>query len=192
MRDTSHDLARVPSSTRELLLGAMPGGMAPIRLSLADTPERDRPGIYREFFGRSVFRLDVEPLRDVPFDADFTVQNLSDLMVLFGRVHGSCNRRTRAMLSDGFDHCSLMINLGGDYIISQGDRDLTLGDGDATFVCAAEPTSFTHYPPGEVLALKVPHGALMPMVADMEDCYLRRIPAGTPALRLLRDYVDLL
>jgi AraC-like DNA-binding protein len=192
MRDTSRDLARIPSATREVLLGARPTGAAPIRLSLADAPERDRPGIYREFFGRSVFRLDVEPLGDVPFDADFTVQNLPDLMLLLGRVHGSCNRRTRAMLSDGLDHCSLMINLGGAYIISQGDRELTLGDGDATFVCAAEPTSFTHYPPGDVLALKVPHEALTPLVADMEDCYLRRIPAGTPALRLLRDYVDIL
>jgi AraC-like DNA-binding protein len=43
-----------------------------------------------------------------------------------------------------------------------------------------------------VLALKVPYAALTPLVADMEDCYLRRIPAGTPALRLLRDYVDIL
>src|SRR5262245_52602007 len=86
MRDTTLDLARVPSATRELLLGVKPAGTAPIRLSLADLPERDRPGIYREFFGRSVFRLDVEPLRDVPFGADFTVQNLPDLLVLLGRV----------------------------------------------------------------------------------------------------------
>jgi AraC-like DNA-binding protein len=163
----------------------------PVRLSLDAAPARDRADIYREFFGRSVFKLEVTPLRDVPFDVDITLHDLPDLQVFLGRVHGSCNRRTRAMLGDGTDHCSLLVNLGGPYIVSQGEREIVLGDGEATFVSAAEPASFTHYPPGDVLALRVPRAAFMRYVTDLEDSYLRRIPRDTPALKLLRDYADI-
>src|SRR5262249_40795615 len=182
---------QLASATREPPPGTKPVGLAPVRLSLDDAPERDRPAIYREFFGRKMFRLAVQPLRDVPFEVDVTLQNLPDLKVLSGRVHGSCNRRTREMLTDGADDCSLLINLGGPYIISQGDRELMLGDGEATFVSEAEPASFTHYPPGDVLALRVPRAAFARYVTGIEDCFLRRIPSDTPALRLLRQYIEI-
>src|SRR5262245_54604706 len=97
------------SATYRLPSGAASVAAAPIRLSLDGVPVHERPGIYREFFGRTVFRLDVEPLRDVPFAVDVRLQNLPDLQVLVGKVHGSCNRRTREMLADGSDHCSLMV-----------------------------------------------------------------------------------
>ena len=64
-------------------------------------PERERRGIYREFIGRSVARQDIEPMRDAPFEADFTLQSLPGLTLVSGSVHGSCNRRTRELLADG-------------------------------------------------------------------------------------------
>ena len=80
---------------------------------------------------------------------------------------------------------------GGPFVISQGDAELTLGDGDATFVSTAEPASFTHYPPGDVLAFRVPRLAFAQHLADLENCYLRRIARGTPALMLLRSYAGI-
>jgi AraC-like DNA-binding protein len=183
------DLAELPSATRDMLRGAMPRGPGLVRFSLKDTPEQERPSIYREFFGRSLFRLDVEPMRDVPFEANVTLQRLPQLQVLSGTVQGSRNQRTREMLADGADDFSLMVNLGGPYIVSHGRREIVLGDGEATLISVAEPASFTHYPPGDVLALRCPRAPFVPLVAGVEDCYLRRVPSHTPALRLLRDYV---
>jgi len=160
-----------------------------IRLSLDDAPERERAGRYREFLGRSVMRLDVEPLRDTPFEVDITVQALPGLQLFSGRLHGSRNQRTREMLADGKDDFSLMVNLGGPYLVSQGGRELTLADGEATLVTSAEPCSFTHHPPGGVLALLFPRQPFAALVAGVEDCYVRRIPSHTPALKLLMDYV---
>jgi AraC-like DNA-binding protein len=185
------DLTQIPSSIREILQGVPPTGTGPIRLSLSDAPERERPGLYREFFGRSLFRLDVEPVRDHALEVDVTLQNLPGLRLFSGKLHGSRNQRTRALLADGVDDFTLLVNLSGPYRVRQGKRELVLGDGEATFITCAEPVSFAHHPPGGVLALQVSRGPFAPLVTSVEDCYLRRIPRDTPALRLLIDYVDI-
>jgi hypothetical protein len=183
MPDLTH-----PASTPT---GPGPRGRGPIRFSLNHVPERERPGLYREFLGRSVFRMDVEPLRNVPFEVDVTVRKLPGLQLFSGRLHGSRNGRTRELLADGNDDFALMVNLGGPYLVSQRRRELVLGDGEATVVSSAEICSLTHHPPGDVLALLFPRKPFAPLVAGLEDCYLRRIPQGNQALRLLTDYVDI-
>jgi AraC-like DNA-binding protein len=179
----------LPSSILEKLIGSQPSS-GPIRLSLSDLPEPARPGIYREFFQRSVHRLDIEPMRDVPFDADVMVQALTDLHLFSGRLHGSRNRRTRELLADGNDDVVLMVNLAGPYLVSQGKQEIVLGDGDATLVSLAELCRFAHRPPGGVIALRMSRERLAPLMTRPEDCFLRPIPHGTHALKLLTDYVN--
>src|SRR5215831_12922355 len=99
MRDFRH----IPSSTLEMLRGVRPSGPGPIRISLEDVPERHRLGVYREFFGRSVFRMDMEPLTDHRFEVDAMLQTLPGLQLLMGKRLGWRNRRTREMLTDGAD-----------------------------------------------------------------------------------------
>jgi hypothetical protein len=111
MRDFSH----LPSCTLEMLRGSRPSGPGPIRISLNDVSEHERPGIYREFFGSSVFRTDIEPLRDHPFEVDVTLQTLPGLQLFAGKRLGSRNRRTPALAADGIDDFTLMVNLGGPY-----------------------------------------------------------------------------
>jgi len=185
------DLVHLPSSTLDILTGSAPTGPGPMRLSLRDAPERERPALYREFFGRSLFRLDVEPLRDHTLEVDVILQRLPGLRLFSGKLHGSRNQRTRAFLADGVDDFTLLVNLGGPYRVCQGRHDLVLGDGEATFLTCAEPVSFAHRPPGDVLALQVPRAPFASLVRDVEDRYLRRIPRDTPALRLLIDYVGI-
>ena len=187
MRDLIHLRPSIP----ETAIHSQPPKAGPIRLSLNDTPERARPNLYREFVNRSVVRFDVEPLRDAPFEVDVTVQALPGLQMFSGRLHGSRNLRTREMLADGRDDFSLMVNLGGPYLVTQGQREIVLEDGEATLVTSGEPCSFTHHPPGGVLALLFPKAAFAPLVTGVEDCYLRRIPRDTPALKLLINYVNI-
>jgi AraC-like DNA-binding protein len=181
------DLSRLPALTPESLRTARPSG--PVRFSLHDAPERARPDLYREFFGRTVMGVDVELIGDAPFEADVLLQPLPGLQIFSGRVHGSRNRRTPALLADGRADFSLMINLGGPYLISQGARELWLDDGDATLVSTADPCSFMHHPPGDVFALRFPRTALGSLVHGIEDLCLRPIRCDTPALKLLCDYV---
>jgi AraC-like DNA-binding protein len=178
---------RPPLAEEPIMSGL--GGSGPIRLSLSHRPEHDRPRLYREFFERSVHRLDIEPLRNVPFDADVMVQALPDLHLFSGRLHGSRNRRTRALVADGRDEFVLMVNLAGPYLVSQRDDELLLGDGEATLVSLAEPCSFAHHPPGGVIALRLPRARLSALMINAEDCLLRPIPPSSRALKLLTSYI---
>jgi AraC-like DNA-binding protein len=161
-----------------------------IRFSLDGVPDRDRPAVFREFFGREVIKYDLEPLPDIPLDIDVTLQALPGLMMMTGRAHGSRNRRTRETLeADPTDDIGLVVNLRGPLRVTHGQQELTLTDGDATLVGMGEICDFTHLPPGDILALRVPRNRLAPLVTGLDDCCFRRIPGGTPALRLLTDYI---
>ena len=152
------DLIGIPALTPETLRTARPAG--PVRFSLHDAPERQRPGIYRDFFARSVMGVDVEPFGETSFNAAVTLQALSGLQIFSGQVYGSRNRRTPELLADGRDEFTLFINLGGPYLISQGAREQLLDDGAATLVSTGDPCSFMHHPPGAMLCLRFPRNAL--------------------------------
>jgi AraC-like DNA-binding protein len=161
---------------------------APIRFSLAGVPERKRPILFREFYASLGARCDVEPLRDVAFEADFTMQVMPGLMLMSGRRHGS---RTHRSTADGTDDFGLRVNLGGPYFISQCGREIVLEEGEAALVSLSDLGTFVHHPPGDVLTLRFPRTQLAPLVTGAADCLLRRIPRDAPALRLLRDYIDI-
>src|SRR5262249_29758724 len=112
------DLTRFPALTPESLRTARPCG--PVRFSLHHASERERPDLYREFFGRTVMGVDVQPIGEAAFEAEVLLQPLPGLQIFSGRVHGSRNRRTPALLADGRGDFTLMINLGGPYLVSQG------------------------------------------------------------------------
>ena len=183
------DLACGPPLTPEAPVAAAARG--PIRFSLDAVPERERPAIYREFIGRWVCGLDIEPLRDTPFDADMRVWKLPGLQVMSGRIYGSCNQRTPEMLADSVHDFTLMVNLGGAYLVSRCGDEIVLDDGEATLLSLAQRFSLTHRPPGDMIAVRIPRARLAPLVAHADDCCVRRIPRGNPALKLLLDYVPM-
>ena len=185
------DLTRPPMLTPEMLLGAEPPPSEPIRFSVRDLPERQRNDLYRGFFGRSVMRYEVAPSRDIPFDLDVKMQMLPGLLMVSGKMHGSDNRRTRECLADGLDDLAMAVNLGGRYVVRQGEGEVVLGSGEATLFTLGRPCQLVHQPPGHFLALRFPRSKIVPRIAGADERCLRRIGAGTPALRLLTDYVGL-
>jgi AraC-like DNA-binding protein len=184
------DLTRPPMLPPGRLPGA-PQPSAPVRFSLRDTPERQRNDLYREFFGRSVMRYEVEPSRAIPFDIDVRMQMLPGLLMVTGKMHGSENRRTRECLADGLDELAMAVNLGGRYVVRQGDNEIVLGNGEATLFTLGKPCHLVHQPPGLFLALRFPRSQIAPRIAGADQRCLRRIGANTPALSLLTDYVGL-
>jgi AraC-like DNA-binding protein len=161
-----------------------------IRFSLEGVPERERRCAFREVFGRTLLKYDLEPVTDIPFNVDVKLRALPGLMMMSGRAHGSANRRS-TLATDVTDDFGMIVNLGGSYRISNGREELVLGDRDATLVSLREAYSFTHYPPGDVLLLRVPRKQFAPLVTGVDERYLRCIPSVTPTLRLLTDYIKL-
>jgi AraC-like DNA-binding protein len=164
----------------------------PLRFSTNDAPERDRVALWREVFGRSVFRLDMEPLPDIPFHADLKLGGLPGLRVVSGDLGGTRDTRTRALLDDGNDDLGLAINLAGTNIVSQCQREIIAGPGDAILISCAEIGSFVRPNAGRVVGLRVPHAALAALVPNVDDALIRPIPRDAEVLGLLMNYVGML
>jgi AraC-like DNA-binding protein len=109
--------------------------------------------------------------------------------MLSGTLHGSLNQPTGETLA--LDEVGIITNVRGLHRVTFGRQELVLNDGEAAVGLLAEAGSFTHLPPGDVIALRVPRMQIAPLVAKLDDCLARRIPAGTPALRLLTGYLRL-
>jgi AraC-like DNA-binding protein len=188
-----HDLSRFPTVTPELLLGSepLPPPSGPVRFSLGDAPESDRPALLQECFARLGYRYQMNRLPDVPFTADLTLNMLPGLLMMAGRLHGSCNERSRAHVEDGTDDVALIVNVKGAHRITQGKHELVLGDGEAVFLSCSDACSFTHKPPGDLLGLRFPKAAFAPLVNGVQDRTMQRIPSNAQALRFLTNYIGL-
>lgn len=178
-----------------LITPAIPGkpmpGSGPLRFSLRDAAERERDYLYRDFFGRSVMRYEVEPSSSIPLDIDVTVRILPGLLMATGKMHGSENRRTRKSLADGLDDFAMAVNLGGRYVVRQGEDEIVLDHGEATLLSLGRPCEFIHSPPGAFLGMRFPRSQIMARVARADEFCMRSIGADTEALRLLTNYVGM-
>jgi AraC-like DNA-binding protein len=165
---------------------------APLRFSTEDAPARERVTLWREVIGRLVFRLDIEPLADVPFHADLKLRALPGLRVVSGAVGGTRDTRTRALLDDGNDDFGLAINVAGTSIVTQCQREVTLEPGDAALMSCAEFGTFLRPNAGKIIGLRVPRAMLAALVPNIDDAVNRPIPRDAEALALLRSYVGVL
>ena len=182
MRDSAQEpFPGIPLETR-------PPAAETLRLAANDAPEDARPDLLREFFERLGVRYDVTATGREPIKIDLTLRRLPGLQLSQGTLQGARYLRTRGSTED----VGLVVNPRGALRIAQCGREITLGEGDATLVSFSEALDTVHRAPGDMLVLRFPGPQLAPRLTDAPDCALRRIPHGTPALRMLTDYVNII
>jgi AraC-like DNA-binding protein len=159
---------------------------ATARYSSDDIPERDRLPIWREQISRTVFKIDLEPAKDVPFHSNIATCALGDLGIL-RTTFTRCHMSRKPVAADG-DHLLLMTNYSGlSHVISQR-RELSLQVGDATLLNGCEITNL-HRHPGGGFGIRIPRTLLYGLVKDVDSQAMQRIPCGNDALSLLTGYV---
>ena len=146
-------------------------------------PERDRVALFREAFGGD--RIRVEPSPDEPLQIDATLMQFPGLGLLSG--HRSA---LRSDFADGHDR--LIFNLGSGALAKQFGREVVLQSGDAIALSGADLGSLTTLRKGPLATLVFPQGALVPVLKEVGASCGRRIPSTSPALRLLRGYLNAL
>jgi AraC-like DNA-binding protein len=163
-----------------------------VRFAVGEAAERDRPALVADCFAKLGFNYQIERLPDVPFDVDLAINALPGLVVASGKVHGSRNSRTRALVEeDNADDIGLVVNLEGPHLVTQGKHEVELADGEAVFVSCADPCSYTHRPPGNMLVMRFPKAQFAPLVNGVQDRYLQKIPSDAPVLRFLTSYMGI-
>jgi AraC-like DNA-binding protein len=186
----------VDVGSRNLLGCAMDGNMqgpadAPvpkmIRFSTADFPEGKRLEAYRDIFGATIHKHDVEPLGERPFHFEADMLSLPGLG-LASSSFSPCRRwiRTQHIDSDDF---MVGIGLAGECILRQRGREAAIGVGEAVVTSGAHPAEVVIGVPSRAISLRISNAILKSRLPDIDDLASRAIPGNAESLMLLRGYV---
>jgi AraC-like DNA-binding protein len=167
----------------------IPQSATPLRFSTDMFAPSERVTAWREFVGHGLLKLDIEPSNG-EFHAEATFRSLPGLGVVTGKTTASRNQRSRHLL-DSDDFLFSIVRAGQSRFAACG-REAISSVGDAVLVGGGEGGVKDARTECEFVSLRVPRRAIGSIVAGLNDLICRRIPAGTPALRLLARYLDVL
>ena len=165
-----------------------PAGFPKVRFSTADLPDRDRVALWREHYGHTIFRAEVQPVCDASFQAAVISRALPQLHLLSGALSAVRIERTREFLADGNNDVALVINRAGRISAVARGREVALREGDAVLVSSGEMSTFDRSTRGGSFSIRIPHSVLSPLVVDLDDAVMRPIPRRASALKLLASY----
>ncbi|MFL6839297.1 MAG: AraC family transcriptional regulator [Bradyrhizobium sp.] len=168
------------------------GDFATVRFSTDDLPEKDRVTMWREHFGHTALRIDIEPAEGTRFHASMASRSLPGLDLLWGNMSPARVTRTRELVADGNDDLALVVNCTGPLCMAAGDREVVLRERDAVLIRSDDVVRYDRCGSGRTLALRIPRSILSPLVADLDDAVMRHITRKTEALRLLTSYAGTL
>lgn len=164
---------------------------ASFRVSTDGFPERERAGIFREVFGREMFRVDFESLSAKSFHADIRGRSLPGLDIAWAEMSAARVGRTAEFVQDGNDNIVIQWVKKPVYGRQLG-RDFALAPDDAVALSNADPNSIALPFGASWTALNVPRRALIQLLRYGEDCVARPIPRRSEALQLLAHYLEAL
>lgn len=170
----------------------MMGSADVLTFSTDDFPDRDKVSRWREEFARGVVKMDVEPLGDEPFRSASHIQLFSDLKIWLCQVTAAEVTRTRALAADGEDSIVLAIIRRGRTRVAQRGQEIHLEEGSAVLWSSQIAGVFHNPGDMDILTLAFPRKSLSRTVRDLDGVLLKRLPASTEGLRLLRQYAEML
>jgi len=161
-----------------------------VRFSTADYAPRERAGAWHEIYGRTLQKMDIEPLSADELHADATLLRMPGLAMMAGRRFAAIYRRRRQLIDH--DGVSVTWALGSSCQAQQVGRSVDVTRGQAIVLTGAEP-GFLRVPSLDYyFNLLIPRRCLSPLIADLDDAYGRPIAADSPALQLLTRYIGIL
>ncbi len=155
--------------------------------STADYAPRDRLAACREIYGRALINLEIEPIETEAFKVDARTRRLTGLSTVIRNRSAALYRYSRGQPRN--DDIFLTLPLIGGFEATQRGRSASMGPGDAILGTGAEPLDFRVSSSCRSLTLCFPRRAIASSVIDLDAAFGCRIPAETPALRLLTHYV---
>lgn len=172
---------------------AMPGGSGISTFSTEELPERDRVPIWREVFGRSIAKVDLELVSESPLHCESSIRALPGMTIWSSLTSGVVTvTRTSTHVSDGDDNFVLNILRRGQLAVAQGDREVFPDQKGAFLWSNAEKGTLRQLETCDFVSVALSRPMLKGAVKDVEDAVMRPIPPSTEALRLLNSYINIL
>jgi AraC-like DNA-binding protein len=163
------------------------GPSASFRLTTEMFPERDRVEITREGYGRTVLKVDLDPL--APAQIDMRVRTLPGLGIATGSSSEFRVHHTTSLIDS--DDLVLLAALDGTSVMKHRGREEPVGNGRA-LVMSGEEVGLNLIGPGgfRFVNMSFSLNQLAPLIGDPASALMRPLPTGSGAMRLLLDYVQ--
>jgi AraC-like DNA-binding protein len=147
--------------------------------------------IWREVYGRSVARVEMTPLDETPFRVDADIHTFPDLAMAVVKTSPVRGERTCELAHGNQEGVELLIPIDAGADVSQRDKEIKLGRGDAALLRCHEPGFAQFSGTTRFFNLAIPARILTSM-CDTDAFIPAAIPAGNPVLRLLMNYIHVL
>lgn len=172
-------------------MDASPDDFHPFRFTTDALPECERIAIWRDYFGPSVFRIEIEPVSEIPFHASFVARRLPGLVLTSNVTSPARFSRTPALADSSCDNIDMFLNSNGG-LAWQGRRETTVRGGEAYLMTTAEAGGFasSQKARSHCLHIRVPRADIAPMAPDIDRIMLQPIPDQAVAVRYMRNYVS--
>lgn len=163
-----------------------------VRFSSAALPEQGRGRAMDELHERGLLATRFKPCGQAVPHVDLANRIMPGLRILTAAYAGVRHESGPAKAGQhGGEDLSLCMILTGTSLASRGAREVVLSDGDAVLMTGEEAAwSFTSPSSVKVAGLRLPRSALAPLVLNLDDAAMRRIPRDVAGLRLLRKYLE--
>jgi AraC-like DNA-binding protein len=168
------------------MLGAMDPTATVLHLRTPPPTGRLAFEAFRETFGKTVMRIEVDPRDDDPFAMDMVFRSLPRFGFSGGWLSGVDTHRTPALIDN--DDPVLVVILDGRGELEQLGRTVGGGKGDAILTTGGEPGRFSCSPGTHFLSLRLDRTQLASMMTNLDGAITMRVPAGQPVLGLLVGY----
>lgn len=143
----------------------------------------------QSLYRRGLTWVSFRPLPDAVCSIDFRIRKLPAFGLLSGVAQGVVHEHCDEQADIGDDDFSLHLNVSGISVIESSGCDLVLRDGDAVLLRYSRPRKISR--PGAVChrIVRLPRAQLAPLVPNLDDAVLHRIPSGSGTLGLLATYI---
>jgi len=160
------------------------------RFSTDQFPEHKRVEAYREIFGTTIIKHDIQPIGDQPFHFEATLCSLSGLGLASSLI-SPCRRWHGPQHLDS-DDVVLGVGISGlSCLVQQCGREAAVREGEAVLTSSADPALVVIPSMARPLSLRLSRSALAEKIADLDDRVAQTIPHSTH-VRLLTGYVGAL
>lgn len=172
--------------------GPEPAPATSMFLSTAGLPERDRLGVWREVFGRTMVQLDIEPAKGTSFHAEGELCALPG--VAFASVTATPVRvsRTQRLIADDMADMVFVVTADAPLHIAQRGREQVLAAGEAIFIRGGECSTIQCRDRTRFTNISVPLDDLTPMLSSRQDLSMTMASRQNGLLAMLLGYVRLL
>lgn len=164
----------------------------PLHLSTASLPTSDRLPFWREVFGQTMVRLDIEAMKGTSFHAEGTLCALAGAAVASVTTTPVRVARTKRLIAGDMADNLFIVTADAPLHFVQGGREHLLDAGDAIFLRGAECSTIQSRQRTRFTNISVPMDSLGPMLQGCQDLSMRVVSRQDDLLGLLLGYVHLL